>query len=85
MKLGMLKVFSFLFYHSLRFMHGVNMFVLTGKVFEVVIISGDHDEAGFSATMKDVPWISVPFADISSRKSVNEYNDIIDFKYVALL
>ena len=32
-----------------------------GKNIQVVVVSGDQNEDGFKSTMKDMPWVAVPF------------------------
>ena len=32
----------------------------SGKNIQVVIVSGDQDQAGFDSTMRDAPWIAIP-------------------------
>ena len=34
-----------------------------GKRFEVVLVSADHDEAGFKVSREGAPWLTVPFSD----------------------
>lgn len=34
-----------------------------GKAFEVIFVSGDHDEASFSQYFATMPWLAVPYAD----------------------
>jgi len=31
------------------------------KNLQVILVSGDRDQAGFDATTKDMPWLSLPF------------------------
>jgi glutathione peroxidase-family protein len=37
------------------------------RVIEVVIVSGDNNNDGFSSTMKDMPFVAVPFDEVKGR------------------
>ena len=36
------------------------------KNLQVITISGDKDQAGFDASMKECPWVSLPFGNKGS-------------------
>jgi hypothetical protein len=40
-----------------------------GKVFEVVVHSGDRDPGGFASTSDGCPWLFVPFEECDARKA----------------
>ena len=31
------------------------------KVLQIVLISGDRDESGYKMSIKEMPWVAVPF------------------------
>jgi hypothetical protein len=43
----------------------------TDKQIQVIVVSGDQDEAGFKSTMDGMPWVALPFGkDKSSIEAV---------------
>ena len=43
-----------------------------GKVFEVVVVSGDRDDGGFKSSSDGCPWLFVPFSEVGARRAAIE-------------
>jgi hypothetical protein len=43
----------------------------SGRVFEVVLVSGDSDQNGFDSTMSGHPFLAIPFEEKGRIPSIN--------------
>ncbi|KAF5181998.1 Thioredoxin, nucleoredoxin [Thalictrum thalictroides] len=53
--------------------------------FEVVFVSGDHDEESFKGYFSKMPWLAIPFSDSDTCNRLNELFDVNTIPHLVIL
>lgn len=56
-----------------------------GFDFEVVFISSDRDEESFNGYFGKMPWLSVPFSELETRKSLKDLFKVKGIPFLVIL
>ncbi|KAJ6731110.1 THIOREDOXIN [Salix viminalis] len=56
-----------------------------GSNFEIVFISSDEDLVAFNNYRANMPWLSIPFADLETKKALNSKFDIESIPCLVIL
>lgn len=51
-----------------KLIESYNKIVKKGKPFEIIFVSSDRGEEGFTDYFKDMPWLAVPFGHESAKE-----------------
>lgn len=44
--------------------------------FEIVFVSSDEDQASFDNYFNEMPWLAVPYSDLKTKKSLNQWFEV---------
>ncbi|KAM1082580.1 hypothetical protein EV1_020950 [Malus domestica] len=53
--------------------------------FEVVFISSDRDEESFNGYFSKMPWLSIPFSDLETRKRLKEFFKVRGIPHLVII
>ncbi|PIA61943.1 hypothetical protein AQUCO_00200142v1 [Aquilegia coerulea] len=53
--------------------------------FDVVFVSGDHDEESFNGYFSKMPWLAIPFSDSDTGNRLNELFDVNGIPHLLIL
>ncbi|KAH1121517.1 hypothetical protein J1N35_004677 [Gossypium stocksii] len=56
-----------------------------GSNFEIVFVSSDEDLSAFNSYRESMPWLSIPFSDLETKKALNRKFEIEGIPYLIIL
>lgn len=62
-----------------------NELLSDNKKFEVVFVSGDHDEDSFNGYFSKMPWLAIPFSDDGTREKLNQLFKVRGIPHLVIL
>ncbi|XP_012465310.1 probable nucleoredoxin 2 isoform X3 [Gossypium raimondii] len=56
-----------------------------GSNFEIVFVSSDEDLSAFNSYRESMPWLSIPFSDLETKKALNRKFEVEGIPYLIIL
>ncbi|XP_010692758.2 probable nucleoredoxin 2 [Beta vulgaris subsp. vulgaris] len=56
-----------------------------GSDFEIILVSSDEDIGAFNSYRASMPWLSVPYSDLETKKALNQTFDVEAMPYLVFL
>ncbi|TYJ49141.1 hypothetical protein E1A91_A01G114000v1 [Gossypium mustelinum] len=56
-----------------------------GSNFEIVFVSSDGDLSAFNSYRESMPWLSIPFSDLETKKALNRKFEVEGIPYLIIL
>ncbi|MFQ6621682.1 hypothetical protein Gotur_001716 [Gossypium turneri] len=56
-----------------------------GSNFEIIFVSSDEDLSAFNSYRESMPWLSIPFSDLETKKALNRKFEVEGIPYLIIL